>query len=744
MPNRRNLCVMSVALAGLTGASALGGMPDPDLVASDLGVTKVTIFQMPVDKTPSVPVAFDVPMGDEVLMLNLTPNSVRGVGYQVYHADAAGNLTPVPPSPVRTLKGSIAGLEGSHVRGGMMVEGLYAKVTMPDGEALWVEPISHRFPGADPDLYAVYNQRDTLPNGGTCGVDDGPVIGGAAQPNIPASFGGKFGAPPLARPVEDPAPNEGGLVFHITELALEADFQFFQDWQGGTENRMNLVINIVNNQYEDDVDITHVITGIIIRTSNADDPYSSNNASTLLGQFRNWWLANVPQSEIKRDVTHLFTGRNLNGGTIGIAFNIGVICSNQAYCLSQSDCCGSLTCATDLTAHELGHLWGAFHCGCPGFTMNPSITCANQFTSGSQNSINNEKNSVGCLDIGNPDIPANDNCINAGTPKIPGTYDLTNQNADTDGPFEAGDCDDIESDVWFRLGATETGIATLQTCGDTNFDTVILVYDGATCPTDANSAIACNDDIDCDGDGAINDDGGASRVTFPVEMGATYYVRIGGFNGDEGFGSFTWDIGAPPVPTNDDCADAGAPKLPGIFSVNNINASTDGPAEPGDCAIESDVWFLLGATQDGIATVQTCGSDFDTVIAAYTSSCPDGASALACNDDFDCDNNGNPNDDGGASRITFPVDAGSTYLLRIGGANGAEGLGTFAWVINDLPPPPDCPTDLTGDGTTDSADLNQVLANFGTNSPDGDADGDGDTDSVDLNLILQEFGNDCE
>ena len=113
-----------------------------------------------------------------------------------------------------------------------------------------------------------------------------------------------------------------------------------------------------------------------------------------------------------RDVAHLFTGRNMSGNVIGRAWAIpGPICSNSgAYCVSQSDFNNIFSCATDLSAHELGHLWGAFHCNCNGWTMNPSITCANRFIQGSINSIVAHRNSRGCL---NPARPDNDDCDDA-------------------------------------------------------------------------------------------------------------------------------------------------------------------------------------------------------------------------------------------------------------------------------------------------------------------------------------------
>jgi len=54
-----------------------------------------------------------------------------------------------------------------------------------------------------------------------------------------------------------------------------------------------------------------------------------------------------------------------------------------------------------------------------------------------------------------------------------------------------------------------------------------------------------------------------------------------------------------------------------------------------------------------------------------------------------------------------------------------------------------CPGDASGDGMVDLADLNLVLANFGTANSAGDANGDGTVDLADLNLVLGNFGANC-
>jgi hypothetical protein len=81
------------------------------------------------------------------------------------------------------------------------------------------------------------------------------------------------------------------------------------------------------------VGITHKITTIIVRTS-ASQPYTSTDPNTLLDQFRVQWTTN--HGNVTRDIAHLFTGKELDGSVIGIAW-LGVVCnSSYGYGLVQS------------------------------------------------------------------------------------------------------------------------------------------------------------------------------------------------------------------------------------------------------------------------------------------------------------------------------------------------------------------------------------------------------------------------
>jgi hypothetical protein len=309
--------------------------------------------------------------------MDVRPQSMRSADYMLL-VDVNGTMLAHDPGPARTFRGELLEDPGSIVAGSFMPEGLYARILFSSGQTFWIEPLVGRVPGARADQYAVYDEEHVLGSSGFCGTDtsghiDSHTTGGGEAP--------------------------AGGALEITEIGIDADFEFYQDHSSNvnhTSARMELVLNTMNVQYENEVGITHVISAAIVRTTSGA-PYTSSNPSTLLNQFLNHW--NSAQSGLRRDVAHLFTGKNLDGSVIGIAY-LGVICTSSGYGVVQSDCCGSLSCAADLSAHELGHNWNAGHCNCSNFTMNSSLTCANQFSSGTESSIISHRNSRNCLDDG--------------------------------------------------------------------------------------------------------------------------------------------------------------------------------------------------------------------------------------------------------------------------------------------------------------------------------------------------------
>ena len=388
------------ALVNTATAQRAAGPPTlspRDAVVSAMGLEDGRVLALPLqDMVIGARFSLELPMGPrgEIRRVDFGSHDVRAAGFQLVEDRGAEGLVSIDPGPARTVEGRSPEAFGAVIRGSLLEDGLHAVFRWPDGRIQWIEPVGAHVDGFADDLHVLYDNDAIPPSGGTCGTP-APIMG-------PGDPDADDGPPPLAL-------LGGGSVF-CAELACDADYEYYQAYgsnSASVQARIELIITASNAQYESQTAIRHEITQILVRTS-ASDPYTSNAAETVLCQFITEWTNN--QAGVSRDVAHLFTARPLNGKTVGIAANIGEICDtvgacivpilyDGAYCLAESDCCGSLACATDLTNHELGHLWGAFHCNCTGNTMNPSITCTIRFSSSSINSIVKHRDSRNCLDI---------------------------------------------------------------------------------------------------------------------------------------------------------------------------------------------------------------------------------------------------------------------------------------------------------------------------------------------------------
>ena len=672
------------------------GLDVADQAKAALGLSDGTVFALDIDDTPGVPLEVLIAIDGQAFTLDLVPHSVRSDHYEVLAQVDGGQLVPMPPSPIRTLRGEVRELPGSVVAASRLDDGLHAMILHPQGDRHWIQPVAPHVEGAAENLHIVYHDDDVLETGATCGVNEKWL---ADQPvGEPIGGGGGAGGGPCGG---DPA---------VAEIAFDADFEFYTAWGSSVinvENRINAIINIVNLQYTTEVGIGHAVATIIVRTT-AADPYTATTLGGLLTQFRNHWLATM--GGIQRDMAELFTGRNLSGGVIGVAFLNGV-CNSNGYSVVEN--LGSTSCATDLSAHEMGHNWSADHCSCPGFTMNSSLTCANQFSPAlTIPGIIAFRNTRVCLDCPCPEfddgLEENDLCASAVAMPIGTTTNLVVEDVDED---------------WYELTlATMTNLTIDLTFTHAFGDVDIELYDGCGGPIVASGVTNTNDE----------------SISYP-NFGATrdFFLRV--FLDANVCNQYAMAVGV--VLLNDDCADAGI-VLAGVHTFTNVTANTDGPDEPascnfsGDSHVQSDVWYRYFAQCTGQATVSLCGSGYDTKIAIYGANCPAGpGEVIACNNDF-C---------GQQSEVTWDAIESTFYRIRVGGHFGAQGNGTMT--ITCTPEVLPCPEDVNGDGSINVLDLVDLLLCFGLPAVPGcegeDVNGDGDVNVLDLVALLLLFGTDC-
>jgi len=330
--------------------------------------------------------------------------------------------------------------------------------------------------------------------------------------------------------------------------------------------------------------------------------------------------------------------------------------------------------------------------------------------------------------------PINDDCA-SGVLLADGDHFFDTTWATTDGVSHLGTCDvngQVFNDIWFRYTAPCQGTLTLDTCGLAEFDTDLVVYDGAAnCTPDDIDVLACNDS----GPNCLHF---SSTLIMPVTTGQSLLIRLGGFADDE-IGAGTLRVSLEADLLNDACTDAIA-VVGGTWPFDTTCATTDGVQHDvcqWDGQVHNDIWFSTVATCDGQLLASTCDmAAYDTDLAIYEDIglCPPGdAQLLACNDDGSgCG--------GYTSLAVTEVTQGQPILIRVGGWGPADsGSGSLLLRCTSA-----CQADVAPpgnpDGQIDIMDLLVIIERWGMVGDVADLDGDGVVNIGDLLAVMGAWG----
>ena len=132
--------------------------------------------------------------------------------------------------------------------------------------------------------------------------------------------------------------------------------------------------------------------------------------------------------------------------------------------------------------------------------------------------------------------------------------------------------------------------------------------------------------------------------------------------------------GSRPLPPNNAFASATAISGP----TGSVNGPTEGatkeagePEHNGEATAVNSVWWAWTAPYSGMATFDTVGSAFDTVLAVYTGTSVGALTAVASNDDAV----------GLVSRVSFNATGGTVYRIAVAGYGGASGRAVLNWSL---------------------------------------------------------------
>ncbi|MFZ4856651.1 MAG: S8 family peptidase [Desulfuromonadaceae bacterium] len=112
----------------------------------------------------------------------------------------------------------------------------------------------------------------------------------------------------------------------------------------------------------------------------------------------------------------------------------------------------------------------------------------------------------------------------------------------------------------------------------------------------------------------------------------------------------------------------------GALTAQNFNATAE-TGEPNHAGVVGNrsVWWSWTAPNSGVATINTHGSTFDTLLAVYSGTALSNLISLAANvNDGSADN---------TSSVLFVAEAGTTYQIAVDGVSGAEGLILLNWSL---------------------------------------------------------------
>ena len=292
-----------------------------------------------------------------------------------------GTLTDIPGSWVRLTR---IGQNWS----GMIWDGKEAYII----DALSViSPALQTVPNESPSGHAIYRISDTRDlETQACGVGKSGSMPGHSMSN----FGTLMGE------LQDRLGTTAQGATRNLDMTVVTD-EAFNQTNTHPEEAVIARMNVVDGIFSEQLNVQISLVDILPLQHNGG--LTSTNALTLLNQFSAFTSA--PSFE-HPGIAHLFTGRDLDGNTVGYAF-LRSLCNPQ-FGIGVNQIIGTGTAGALIVAHELGHNFGAPHdneigspcASTPGsYLMNPYIDGSDQFSPCSLSQIQPVISGASCLTV---------------------------------------------------------------------------------------------------------------------------------------------------------------------------------------------------------------------------------------------------------------------------------------------------------------------------------------------------------
>lgn len=317
-------------------------------------------------------------LGDKYTFdLNLIENHIFKQGIQVKYATENG----VVPGKLTTIKCYTGNVKGTSKPVALSVnKGLVSGFISLDNDDLFFEPLRFVVPGSPENYFIFYHAKDFHETKEfKCLAKE--VSNSVKDINNNPKFQPEF-VPNACKEVEIGEASDKSMCTKYGDI-------------DAVQDHITTVINAVQANYNGSFndDLTLIISDWFNVTCSGSDPWtSSTDPEVLLNSFTSWG----PTHFATHDIGQLFSNRDFDGGTVGIAW-VEEVCTPFKYSCIQ-DWTSNINLMRCTVAHEIGHNFSCDH-DAPnsGFIMAPAVSNTNTWSAASIAAFNAYVPTRACL-----------------------------------------------------------------------------------------------------------------------------------------------------------------------------------------------------------------------------------------------------------------------------------------------------------------------------------------------------------